>query len=294
MPILKISDLLFTLILFFTLTVKSQSTLLESQTIDSEILNRSVEYSILLPSDYDSSSRSYPVLYLLHGYTDDETGWTQYGEVKKIVDTHSKDIEVTEMIIVMPDAGLDWYINTYDKENRYEDFFIDEFIPYIDNTYRTRPTQQSRAISGLSMGGHGTYLYAMKHPDVFCAAAPLSAAAWEEEEITSMPQKDWDQYFGYLFGPDNSGEARLTDHLRSNMAYFLAKAVPAEELKKTRWYIDCGDDDFLINGNMNMHRILTEKEVPHEFRVRDGGHTWTYWRTALPEVLKFVSESFHR
>lgn len=79
-----------------------------------------------------------------------------------------------------------------------------------------------------------------------------------------------------------------------NWTLKIVENANAEDLKKVRYYIDCGDDDFLIKGNMALHAALIDKQVPHEFRVRDGEHNWTYWRTALPEVLKFVGESFHR
>ena len=285
--------ILFSAFLMLSATGFSQGTLKESLTIDSKILGRSVEFSIYLPEGYENSQRSYPVLYLLHGYTDDETGWTQFGEVKKIADREMQHEDVTEMVIAMPDAGLDWYVNTYDGKNMYEDFFIQEFIPFIENTYKGRGKKEFRAVAGLSMGGHGTFLYSMKYPNLFAAAAPLSAAAWTEEEIIAMPEKDWNQYFGYIFG-ENKGKKRITDHVRGSLAYYLIQDTPAEDLKKVRYYIDCGDDDFLIKGNMQVHSMLIDKEVPHEFRVRDGAHNWEYWRTALPEVLKFVSISFHR
>ena len=78
------------------------------------------------------------------------------------------------------------------------------------------------------------------------------------------------------------------------MAHFLVQDRPVDDLKKVRYYIDCGDDDFLINGNMVIHTIMIERKIPHEFRVRDGAHNWSYWRSALPEVFRFISKSFHR
>jgi len=280
--------------ILISVQVYSQGILLESLRIDSEILGRTVEYSIYLPESYKESQRSYPVLYLLHGYTDDETGWTQFGEVKKIADREFQSEQVTDMIIAMPDAGVSWYINSYDGKELYEDFFIKEFIPQVESAYRCRSVKQFRAVAGLSMGGHGTFIYALKHPDMFIAAAPLSAAAWTEQEVIDMPDRDWDRRsFNSLFGT-NTGEKRLTSHLRSNLAHFLVRDTDPEQLKKVRYYIDCGDDDYLIKGNMQVHSMLLDKDVPHEFRVRDGGHSWEYWRSALPEVFKFVSRSFHR
>lgn len=271
-----------------------QGTILESQVMSSKILGRNVAYSVYLPHDYEYSQRKYPVLYLLHGYTDNETAWTQFGEVKTIADQLISHTEVTDMIIAMPDAGLDWYVNSYDGKVKYEDFFIEEFIPYVESTYKARSTSEFRAVAGLSMGGHGTLLYAVKHPQMFAAAVPLSAAVWGEQEITDHKQEDWDEYFGFIFGEGLAGQDRLTDHLKNNLPLLLVQGADSLELKKVKWYIDCGDDDFLINGNMELHKLMTDKGIPHEFRVRDGAHNWTYWRTALPEVLKFVSRSFHR
>jgi enterochelin esterase-like enzyme len=270
--------------------------LIESLKIPSKILGKDVEYSIYLPSDYDANKRNYPVLYLLHGYTDDETGWGQFGEANQIADDAIAKNEATQMIIVMPDAGVTWYQNSYDGKTRYEDFFVQELIPFIDATYRTRPKREFRAVAGLSMGGLGTLLLATKHPDLFTAACPLSAAIWTDEEAANgnTDQARWDATFGDLYGKGLVGKARLTEHYYKNAPIKIVETGKLEDLKKVRFYIDCGDDDFLIKGNMALHAAMIDKKLPHEFRVRDGGHTWSYWRTALPSVLKFVSESFHR
>lgn len=272
----------------------AQGVLKESLKLKSSILGKDVEYSIYLPADYTTSERKYPVLYLLHGYTDDETGWTQFGEVKAIADGQLERMEMTAMIIAMPDAGTSWYMNSSDGKVKFEDFFIKEFIPFIDATYKTRNQRQFRAVAGLSMGGLGTLLYALKYPDLFSTAAPLSAAVLTDEEVTSMPQDRWNGAYGIALGKDISGEARLTAHFKNNAPLHLVKNGSGEELKKVRYYIDCGDKDFLIKGNMALHAALIDKQIPHEFRVRAGVHNWDYWRTALPDVFRFVSESFHR
>jgi enterochelin esterase-like enzyme len=282
------------LFLFLSSSAFAQGVLKESLKIKSAILGKDVEYNIYLPADYDKSNRSYPVLYLLHGYTDDETGWTQFGEVQAIADKQIQSGDATAMIIVMPDAGVSWYINSSDGKTKFEDFFTKELIPYIDGNYHTRAKKEFRAVAGLSMGGYGTLIMATKHSDLFAAAAPLSAAVFLDDEIVNTPDDRWNTVFGILFGKDLKGKDRLTDHYFKNSPLKIVETSNADELKKVRFYIDCGDDGFLIKGNMALHSALIDKKVPHEFRVRDGGHTWTYWRTALPEVLKFVSESFHR
>jgi len=272
----------------------AQGIVKETQKIKSAILGRDVAYSIYLPPDYATSERKYPVLYLLHGFTDNETGWTQFGEVKAIADAQLGRQEMTAMIIAMPDAGTSWYMNSADGRVKYDDFFVKEFIPFIDATYKTRAQRQFRAIAGLSMGGLGTLIYSLKYPDLFAAAAPLSAAVLLDEEVIQTPPERWAGAYGIPIGKDLAGPARITEHYKSYSPLHLVKNSPADELKKVRYYIDCGDKDFLIKGNMALHAALIDKQVPHEFRVRKGAHDWTYWREALPQVFTFVSESFHR
>lgn len=266
----------------------------ESVVLKSSILSKDVKYNIYLPAGYNESARSYPVLYLLHGATDNETAWTQFGEDDRIADKEIAEGSAAPMIIVTPDAGLTWYINNYDNSVRYEDFFVQELIPHIDATYRTRADKSFRAVAGLSMGGYGSFIMALKHPDLFAACAPLSAGVITDDETVKMDAGGWGWVFGIPFNKELKGKDRLTEHYYNNSVLKLIEKGNADKMKQVRYYIDCGDDDFLIKGNMAVHSALLDKQIPHEFRVRDGAHTWKYWREALPEVLKFVSESFHR
>jgi S-formylglutathione hydrolase FrmB len=284
------------LLLLFLLSLGAQAqlgTIKESVKVKSTILGKDVEYSIYFPPGYDQSNRRYPVLYLLHGYSDDETGWTQFGEVRAIADRQIAKNEMTEMIIAMPDGGVSWYINSADGKVKYEDFFINEFIGHIDATYRTRTEKRYRGIAGLSMGGHGTLIMSIRHPDLFATAAPLSSGVFTKDELINMPDDNWNRVFGPPYG-NTKGAERITDHLNKNWILSMVENTSADELKKVKYYIDCGDKDFLIKGNMALHSLLIDKKVPHEFRVREGIHNWDYWRTALPEVFKFVSASFHQ
>jgi enterochelin esterase-like enzyme len=268
---------------------------LEGLSLPSAILGRDVHYAVYLPPDYAASARRYPVVYLLHGYTDDESGWIQFGEVNLAADGAIAEREIPPMIIVMPDAGVTFYINDAAGKVRYEDMFIQELIPFIDKTYRTRADREFRGVAGLSMGGWGTLVYALRHPDVFAAGAAFSAAVWSDDDITGMKQDSWDRLLGPLFGAKGlAGKARLTAHFREVSPLDLAKTLSEDSLKKVRYYIDCGDDDFLIRGNCALHLLLADRKIPHEFRVRDGGHTWTYWRTGIVDGLKFIGQSFHR
>lgn len=271
-----------------------QARLLESLQFNSSLLNKGVRYSIYLPPDYYTSNRRYPVVYLLHGYSDDQTGWVQFGEADRIADEQIKSGELPPMIIVMPDGGVTFYINDYQGKTRYEDMFTQEFIPFIDSTYRTRTQREFRGVSGLSMGGYGSLTLAMHHPELFGSCAALSAAVWSDQALAGIPADDYNKSLASLFSGPVTGEERLTTHWKRNSPLTMAKSLPENDLKRVRWYVDCGDDDFLTTGNALLHIALTERKVEHQYRVRDGAHTWTYWRTGLPDALKFIAQSFHR
>ena len=267
---------------------------MEEKLVKSSVMNRNVRYSIYLPPDYTSSERAYPVVYLLHGYTDDNTGWLQYGEVNRYADKAIADGTIPPMIIVMPDADSSWYINSYDGKEAYENFFIKEFIPVIEKSYRIKAEKKYRGIAGLSMGGYGTLIYALKYPSLFAAAAPLSAAVWDDTAMVSIPDEQWERTFAQLYGRGLKGTARLSSAWNSNSVLKLIQTTPVEQLKTVRFWIDCGDDDFLIKGNCLLNIALVEKAVPHEFRIRNGAHNWTYWRTGITDALKFIGDSFHQ
>jgi len=293
----KMKSLLFAILLTAVLSdsALSQGLIKESLSIQSAIMGKEVQYNIYLPDGYDRTNRVYPVLYLLHGFGDDETGWTQFGEVEHIADKAIADGSATSMIIAMPDGGVTWYLNSFDSKVKYEDFFIKEFIPYIDKNYRTRGTKQYRAIAGLSMGGYGSLLQATKHPDMFSSCSALSAGVFTDDEIANGSDDMWGNVLGNLYGKKElTGKNRLTTHYQENSIINIVNKGNAETLGKVRYYIDCGDKDFLIKGNMALHAAMIDKKITHEFRVREGVHSWTYWRTALPEVLKFASVSFHQ
>lgn len=271
----------------------SPGKILEDLNMQSKILPYNVNYCLYLPAGYDESTRRYPVVYLLHGYSDKEWGWVQFGEIQQAADRAIAEREIPPMIIVMPDGKTTFYSNDYRGKDRWEDMFIREFIPYIDANYRTRPQKEFRGISGLSMGGFGSLMFAMRYPDMFAACAAFSAAAYEDEEFVGEQAKGrWDKFYGKIFGPLENGG--LPKFFREHHSVDLAKTKPVEELKKVRYYIDCGDDDFLIFGNMALHKALKQRNIPHEFRVRDGHHAWPYWRSGIIDGLKFIGESFHR
>jgi enterochelin esterase-like enzyme len=257
--------------------------------MQSKILNMDRKYAIYLPPDYETSQRSYPVLYLLHGGGDDQTGWVQFGEVLTIADAAIKSGQATAMIIVMPDAntGRRGYLNDIKGDWRYEDFFFQEFMPFIEKTYRIKPDKHYRAVAGLSMGGEGTFIYALHHPELFSSACPLSAATGPKDIEEMKNNKRWQ-------GTEGVSDSDKEAYLRRYSVLNLIENMPEEQKKAVRWYIDCGDDDFLFEGNSLVHIAMRKKEIPHEYRVRDGVHSWVYWRASLPNVLEFVSMAFHQ
>jgi enterochelin esterase-like enzyme len=261
--------------------------------LDSKILKGERKYAVYLPPDYATSQRRYPVLYLLHGSGDDQTGWVQFGEVLHIADKAINEGYATPMIIVMPDAntGRRGYGNDIRGEWRYEDFFFEEFVPFVEKTYRIKGEKQYRAVAGLSMGGEGSYLYALHHPELFSSACPLSAGTGPLTPADT--RKSLTRYAQPVTGnpPDSLA---IEAYYKSHSVLFLVENMPEDRKKAVRWYIDCGDDDSHIEGNSLVNIAMRKNGIPHEFRVRDGGHTWTYWRSALPEVLRFVSEAFHQ
>lgn len=258
----------------------------DNQSMTSKILKSERKFAVYLPPDYETSQRSYPVMYLLHGAGDDQTGWVQFGEVLRITDNAIKEGTATPMIIVMPDAntGKRGYFN--DKDWKYEDFFFEEFMPHIEKTYRVKSEKRFRAIAGLSMGGGGTFMYALHHPELFSSACPLSAyvGPLTLEDLKERLKRSDEKYSDF----------EIKEYFKKYNAINLIESVPAEDIKSVRWYIDCGDDDFLYEGNSLVHIAMKKKEIPHEYRVRDGRHSWTYWREALPTVLSFVSDAFHQ
>ena len=272
-------------------TQLSRGTIITGQSIESKILGKSVRYSIYLPFDYNTSKRNYPVTYLLHGGGGNEESWVEM-EAHLTVDEAIAERQIPPMILIMPDAGTSRYVNSFDSSVRYEDFFFKEFIPGMESKYRIQPGKRNRAIGGFSMGGYSSLVYVLKHPEIFTACAAFSAAIYTEEMVLAMTQEEWDVGRGAAFGLGSKGRDRFTAHFKSYDPIQLAQAADTTKLKTVRLYIDCGDDDFRNEGNASFHILLKRRRIQHEYRVRDGGHTRTYWRTGLLDGLKFIGSVF--
>lgn len=260
-----------------------------TDTIYSEILKADRAYTIYLPKSYEvDKTRSYPVLYLLHGVMGINTSWFTDQRAGEVADLLMASGEACEMIIVSPNAGGNPYKGDWNGYFNmpgwaYEDFFYKEFLPHIEKTYRVKADKQHRAIAGLSMGGGGTTSYAQRHPDMYCAAYAMSALM-DIPEVGAMPSQSPDDKMAIL-------TKSVQEH--SCIKYVQnADEATKEQIRSVKWYVDCGDDDFLLDRNIEFFHAMRQAQIPLEFRVRDGGHVNEYWHSALYTCLPFVSRCF--
>lgn len=256
-----------------------------TDSIQSNILNATVKFNVWLPYGYNASNGvQYPVLYLLHGFSDDYQAWVKKGQVDIIADELLGTGEIVPMIIIMPNAGgpdTRRTINGYfDMENwAYETFFYTEFIPTVEKRYHIVGDKQHRAVSGLSMGGGGSTVYAQRHPDMFSSCYAMSA--WLTSDAPAI-------------NPDDKGSYTMNavhDHDAIEFVKQASDEVKAQ-LRTLRWFIDIGDDDFLFDQDIALYGEMRRQFIPCELRVRNGGHTWEYWHTALRTSLPFASRNF--
>lgn len=288
----KVLLMFFAACLAFSANVQAQwgpRSKVVTDTIYSEILKADRAYTIYLPKSYEvDKDRSYPILYLLHGMMGVNTSWFRDQRAGEVADLLMASGEACEMIIVSPNAGGNIYEGVWNGYFNmpgwaYEDFFYKEFLPYIEKTYRVKADKQHRAIAGLSMGGGGTASYAQRYPDMYCAAYAMSALM-DIPEVGAAPSKE-----------PGDKMAILTKSVQENSCtkYVLnADEATKEKLRTVSWFVDCGDDDFLLDRNIEFFHAMRQAQVPLEFRVRDGGHVNEYWHSALYTCLPFVSRCF--
>jgi enterochelin esterase-like enzyme len=260
----------------------------DNLSVSSKILKLNRKFSIYVPPDYETSNRSYPVLYLLHGALDDQTGWVQFGEVTHIADKAIAEGKATPMIIVMPDGFTvhPGFFNYPTGEWNYEDFFFNELIPFIEKNYRAKSEKRFRAISGLSMGGGAAFVYALHHPEMFSSSCPLSG------DIGPVTIEDARKVLTRQY--PRITDTAITKYYNTHSVIALVNNLPDTLKKQVKWYLAVGDKDGLSEGNSLVHIAMRKREIPHEFRVADAGHSWTFWRASLADVLMFVSTSFHQ
>ena len=275
--------------------VSSAAGRLVLDSLESRILGATVHCNVYLPEGFDKSSDHYPVIYLLHGLTDTWDGWQKRGHMKGVADELMASGESARAVIVMPNAGhpdmhKEWngYFNM--PGWNYEDFFFLELMPQLEARYRCGGSKGQRAVMGLSMGGGGSVVYCQRHPDLFSSCYAMSA--WldnkmsEVADAVSRKAKDG--------GPDKF--VLVCNSVREHSALdFIDNASQAtlDALRTVAWFIDCGDDDFLLKLSVDLYYKMRSRGVPAEFRVRNGAHTWEYWHQALRLALPFASRNFN-
>src|SRR5579863_2392045 len=261
----------------------------ECVSLPSKILGRAVPYCVLLPPSYDTEkTRRYPILYLLHGLGDNEQFLIHSGGMNLVEDLWEQQ-QLGEFLIVTPAGGASFYINSRDAKRRYEDFFLQEFLPGVEKRYRTQAGRNSRGIAGISMGGYGALHIAFQHPQLFAAVGAHSAALIEKlPNITAENSRQMSQLrvLGSAFGsPFDGAFWNQNDPVRIGRAANLAGL---------KIYFDCGsEDDYGFDlGAETLDRMLTSRHVAHEFHLYPGGHDWIYFAAHLPALLEFEFHAF--
>jgi S-formylglutathione hydrolase FrmB len=253
--------------------------------VPSVAVHGSVDYCALLPASYDvEKKRTYPVLYMLHGLGDSSRTLITTG-IWNLVDDLQAEKKIGEFIIITPEGGRSFYVNSKNGKLRYEDFFIKEFVPAMQQKYRINAARKGRAISGISMGGYGALRFAFKYPQMFSTVAAHMPALLEH-----MPKgagkANLAQFMGTSFG-----QPLDTAFWDSNTPFVFARSA---NLTGLHVYFDCGDrDDYGFDaGTTALHKLLESRHVSHEYHIYRGGHDWEYVSQHLEASLKFVWREF--
>jgi len=276
-------------------TAAAQSRI-DCNALDSHILKQVIHYCVYLPADYDSSiakrpPKRYPVLYFLHGLGDNEQTLFNSGGWTLLEDLRNQG-KMGDFLIVAPEGKRSFYINSADGSVRYNDFFLQEFLPHIEIKYRIRAGRAGRAISGISMGGYGALRFAFAHPELFSAVSAQSAALITESPQTlDSASRAGAPLAGVLAAV--FGKPINVSHWNDNSPFVLAKRNAAG-LKRLAIYFNCGQDDNygFEKGAAALHDELQKEGVKHEYHPYPGDHSLTYFLSHFAEVMEFHSRAF--
>jgi len=264
---------------------------IDCNVFNSRILDRPVRFCVLLPEDYNAGTKSYPIVYFLHGLGQNEQtlfntgGWT-------LIEDLRQQHKISDFLIVAPDGFRSFYINSQDGRLRYQDFFLREFMPHVESKYRVRAARNARAITGVSMGGYGALHMAFEHPELFSSVSAQSAALMVASPLDLNAAMRSGSQLGRVLAPV-FGQPINVPHWRANDPLVLAKQH-ASQLKRLAIYFNCGrDDDFgFENGAEALHKLLQSENIPHEFHLYPGDHSLPYFLSHMGETLEFHSRAF--
>jgi S-formylglutathione hydrolase FrmB len=270
---------------------------IDCSSLDSRILKRPVRYCVQLPAHYADAKDShgqlarYPVLYFLHGLGDNEQTLFKTGGWTLIEDLRERQ-KVGNFLIVAPEGRTSFYINSADGKDRYSDFFLQEFMPFIEKKYRVRPGRAGRAIGGISMGGFGALRMAFAYPQLFASVSAQSPALiLDSPQNINAAARSGSPVVRALTGV--FGNPIDVAHWQANNPLILAKKN-RERLRGLAIYFNCGqnDDYGFEKGAAALDRQLTEEHVAHEYHSYSGDHSLTYFLSHLGETMEFHSRAF--
>ncbi len=268
----------------------------ECGAVPSQTLKANVRYCAYLPPSYDNASspgaasRRYPVLYFLHGLGDNEQTLINSGELNLIDNLHSQN-KIEDFLVVSPQGGTTFYVNSRNGRIRYGDFFLHEFMPFVEKKYRIAPGRNARGISGMSMGGYGALRIGFAHPELFGSVSAHSAALVPSPQMLNSALNSNSGLAQVLAGA--FGKPVDMKFWMANSPFSIAQQN-VSALKNTKIYFDCGrDDDYGFEvGAQALHEQLKKEQIKHEFHIYPGNHGLTYFLAHLGESLQFHSAAF--
>jgi S-formylglutathione hydrolase FrmB len=260
--------------------------------LPSRILHRDVRYCVMLPPSYGTeTNKKYPALYFLHGLGENEQTLLRSGGWGLIEDLRQQH-KVGDFIMIAPDGRGSFFINSADGRDRYNDFFLTEFIPYIESHYRIVRDRKARGVTGLSMGGYGALRLAFAHAELFSSVSAQSPAlitqSKQEMNADLRDAGPLAKLLGGVFGnPIN------VPHWIANNPFNLARRN-RDQIKTEAIYINCGaqDEYGFAEGANKLHQQLLAEGVRHEFHLYPGGHSAEYFVSHLGETIEFHSHAF--